>query len=123
MGKRSSMDPNWKPLENRLGPARCAGFMYIGRVNSINLYKHGISRSYLNLDDDGNCYIKVGSGCYSRVSFDLELAKLEECLKGLGASLETPYDSEFIARKRQVLRPQGISLLTVQVEPQDVLIH
>jgi len=117
------MDPNWRPLQDRLGPARCAGFMYMGRVNSINLYKHGITRSYLNLDNDGNCYIEAGSGCYSPASFDLELAKLEECLMGLGASLETPYDSEFIARKRQVLRQQGISLLTIQVEPHDVLIH
>ena len=50
------MEPNWKPLENRLGATRCAGFMFMGRVNGINLYKHGISRSYLFLDDDGNCY-------------------------------------------------------------------
>ena len=50
------MEPNWKPLENRLGAARCGGFMFMGRVNGINLYKHGISRSYLYLDDDGNCY-------------------------------------------------------------------
>jgi hypothetical protein len=37
------MESNWKPLENRLGGARCAGFMFMGRVNGINLYKHGIS--------------------------------------------------------------------------------
>ena len=55
------MEVDWKPLEKVLGKARCAGFMFMGRVNGINLYKHGISRSYLNLDDDGNCYVK-GSG-------------------------------------------------------------
>jgi hypothetical protein len=27
------MQANWKPLEKRLGPARCAGFMYMGRIN------------------------------------------------------------------------------------------
>ena len=43
------MEPNWKPIEARLGKARCAGFMFMGRVNGINLYKHGISRTYLNL--------------------------------------------------------------------------
>ena len=43
------MEANWKPLEKALGKARCAGFMFMGRVNGINLYKHGISRSYLNL--------------------------------------------------------------------------
>jgi hypothetical protein len=30
------MEPNWKPLEAVLGPARCAGFMFMGRVNGIN---------------------------------------------------------------------------------------
>ena len=50
------MEPNWKPLEARLGPARCAGFMFMGRVNSINQYKHGISRRYLLLDDEGLAY-------------------------------------------------------------------
>jgi len=25
-------------------------------MNGINLYKHGIARMYLNLDDSGRCY-------------------------------------------------------------------
>lgn len=117
------MEANWKPLEKVLGKARCAGFMFMGRVNGINLYKHGISRSYLNLDDDGNCYVKGERGCHQQADLDQELAKLEECLKGLQATLETPYDESFIARKREVLRQEGISLLTVHVEPDEVAIH
>jgi hypothetical protein len=97
--------------------------MYIGRVNGINLYKHGITRTYLNLDDEGNCYIGTGSRCYSLVDFEFELKKLEETLKGLHATLETPYDDVFIARKRKELRQLGISLLTVQAEPEDLKIH
>ena len=117
------MDANWKPLEKVLGKARCAGFMFMGRVNGINLYKHGISRRYLNLDDDGNCYVKGERGRHRQADLDQELAKLVECLKGLQASLETPYDESFIARKREVLRQEGISLLTVHVEPDEVTIH
>jgi hypothetical protein len=117
------MEPNWKPLENRLGAARCTGFMFMGRVNGINLYKHGISRSYLNLDDDGNCFIAGKLGCYLATDFGQELLKLEECLKGLGASLETSYDERFIAQKREVLRQHGVSLLTIQVEPYEATIH
>ena len=117
------MEPNWKPLEKRLGRARCAGFMYMGRVNGIHLYKHGISRTYLNLDDEGNCYVAGAHGCYTPAIFELELSKLEDCLTTLRAALETPYDDVFIARKREILRQQGISLLTVPVEPEDVLIH
>jgi hypothetical protein len=117
------METNWKPLESRLGPKRCVGFMYMGRVNGINLYKHGITRTYLNLDDEGNCYTTTGPGCYSLVDFEFELNKLEETLKGLHATLETLYDDVFIARKREELRQHGISLLTVQAEPGDLKIH
>ena len=123
MRKRGNLEPNWKPLEAGLGRARCVGFMYMGRVNGINLYKHGISRSYLNLDDDGNCYIAGKPGCYVAADFSRELAKLEECLRGLQATLETPYDESFIVQKREGLRQQGITLLTIQVEPNEVMIH
>jgi hypothetical protein len=114
------MERNWKPLETRLGRKRCVGFMYMGRVNGINLYKHGITRTYLNLDDDGNCYVTTGPGCYSRADFEFELKKLEETLEVLHATLNTPYDDVFIARKREALRQQGISLLTVRIEPQEM---
>jgi hypothetical protein len=117
------MEANWKPLESMLGTVRCAGFMFMGRVNGINLYKHGITRSYLNLDDEGNCYSQDEPGCYIRADFDQELAKLEDCLRGLRATLETSYDENFVARKREVLHQHGISLLTFPIEPREVTIH
>ena len=117
------MEPNWKPLEDRLGAARCAGFMFMGRTNGINLYKHGISRSYLHLDDDGNCYRAGKPGCYVPADFEQELAEMEKLLKGLGATLETSYDESFITQKREVLRQHGVSLLTIQVEADEVTIH
>ena len=61
----------------------------MGRVNGINLYKHGISRTYLYLDDDGNCYAAGRGRCYLPTDFEQELSRLEELLKGLGATLET----------------------------------
>ena len=117
------MEPNWKPLEARLGAARCAGFMFMGRANGINLYKHGISRTYLNLDDAGNCFVSSLRGCYIPADFEKELAKLEQCLKGLQATLETPYDELFIERKRAILTQEGIDLLTIQVDPEESAIH
>ena len=75
--------------------------MYMGRVNGINLYKHGITRTYLNLGDEGNCYIATASGCYGLVDFEFELKKLEKTLKGLHATLETPYDDVFIAESEE----------------------
>ena len=123
MSKRTVMEPNWKPLENRLGAPRCAGFMFMGRVNGINLYKHGISRSYLYLDDDGICYAAGKPGCYLPANFDQELSKLEVLLKGLSATLETSYDEGFMRQKREALRQQGVSLLTIQVELDEMTIH
>jgi hypothetical protein len=117
------MQANWKPLENRLGRERCLGFMYMGRLNGINLYKHGITRTYLNLDDEGNCYIATSSGCYRRADFDCELRKLEDILKVFDATLETPYDDVFVARREAALLRQGISLLTLQIDPNDMIIH
>jgi hypothetical protein len=35
------MEANWKPLEDKLTPAHCAGVMFMGRLNGVNLYKHG----------------------------------------------------------------------------------
>ena len=97
--------------------------MYMGRINGINLYKHEICRDYLNLDDDGNCYIADGPGCYRRVDFESQLNKLKESLSAFNADLGTPYDEGFIARKTEELRQHGIFLLTIEVEPADVLIH
>jgi len=118
------METNWKPLENLLGRKRCVGFMYMGRVNGINLYKHGITRTYLNLDDEGNCYIGTGSGCYGLADFEFDLKKLEETLKGLHATLQTPYDDVFIRTKTRGIRAvRHFLLLTVQSEPGDLKIH
>ena len=117
------MEPVWAPLERRLGKARCAGFMFMGRTNGINRYKHGITRTYLNLDDDGNCYLPETSGTYVRTDWDAELGKLEASLATLGSSLTTQYDEDFIAKKRKALQEQGISLLTITVEPQETNVH
>ena len=117
------VEPNWAPLENRLGTTRCVGFMFMGRVNGINQYKHGITRTYLYLDDAGNCYLKAEKGGYVPGNWGVELGKMEACLGQAGCQPGHPYDEEFIVRKRNALQQQGISLLTIEVQPQDINIH
>ena len=51
--------------------------MYMGRINAINLYKHRITRTYIQLDDAGNCYIPLGNGCYAEADWEKELTLLE----------------------------------------------
>ena len=62
----------------------------MGRVNGINQYKHGITRTYLYLDDAGNCYLKAEKGGYVPGNWGVELGKMEACLARLDASLATP---------------------------------
>jgi len=117
------MQTRWEPLEAKLGRARCVGFMYMGRVNGINLYKHGITRGYLNLADDGQCYVYCGYSGYKKAEFTVELAKLEACLKQMGETLESAYDDEYIARKDGELHQAGIPVLRLQIKPDDKTIH
>ena len=116
------MEPNWSPLENRLGRGRCAGFMFMGRINGINLYKHGIARLYLALDDHGQCFVLRDSR-YERTDFEVELAKIEAALREIDETLESPYDEEYIARKREALRQAGLQLVRIDVEPEDVTVN
>lgn len=42
--------PDWKPLEAELSVTLCVDFMYMGRAGEIVLYKHSVTRRYLNID-------------------------------------------------------------------------
>lgn len=117
------MEPNWKPLEQKLGSNRCAGFMFMGRMNAINLYKHGIARMYLNLDDSGECYVSRREGKFERADFATELAKLEESLAELGETLESTYDEAYIIRKKDALRRAGIPLERIEILPEDLSVN
>jgi hypothetical protein len=97
--------------------------MFMGRVNGVNLYKHGITRTYVYLDDEGNCYKRGKRGSFVPTDWDSELRKLETCLTALGWTLTTSYAEDFVAQKRNALLKQGISLLTITVDPQETNIH
>lgn len=117
------MEPNWKPLEEKVGRKRCAGFMFMGRINGINLYKHGIARMYLNLDDSGHSYVSQGRGNFVRADFTTQLAKLERALRELGETLESVYDEAYIAKKRDALHRAGIPLIRFEIEPENQSIN
>lgn len=113
------MAANWKPLEAKLGAQRCAGFMFMGRSNGINQYKHGISRRYLFLDDEGRAYESAGSDESREIAFEEALGRVEEPLRALGATLETPYDAAYVTRKAAALQEAGIETFRILIEPED----
>src|SRR4029078_1270169 len=98
------MKANWRPLETKPGTARCAGFMFMGRLNGINEYKHGLSRRYLFLDDDGKAYKARGRNEFRKIPFNEAWARVEEPLKELGETLKTTYDDAYVSRKEAALR-------------------
>ena len=117
------MEAIWKPLEIQVGRARCVGFMFMGRVNGINLYKHGITRTYLYLDDAGNCFVHRGKGTFEASDFSEELRKLEVTLAEQGETLASPYDDAYIARKTRSLERAGIPILRIKLEPEEIIVN
>ena len=117
------MEPNWKPLEQKLGKKRCAGFMFMGRVDGINLYKHGIARKYLNLDDSGQCYVCREKGRFVKADFDAQLGKVEAVLAQLGETLKSVYDVSYIEQKKKALQKAGISHERIEIQPKDLSIN
>ena len=67
--------PNWKPLEDKRG-VRCQEFMFMGRTGNLNLYKHILTRGYLNLDDSGNCYV-YREGRYEPADLRVQTTSIE----------------------------------------------
>ena len=117
------MEANWKPLEIKVGRAHCVGFMFMGRMNGINVYKHGITRTYLNLDDAGNCFVDRSKGIFAAADFSEELRKLEAALREQGETLASPYDDAYIARKTRSLERAGIPILRIKLEPEEIIVN
>jgi hypothetical protein len=78
--------PNWKPLEDKVG-GRCQEFMFMGRMGSMNFYKHILTRRYLILDHSGNCYV-YRKGKYEPAEFTVQITSIdadnERCLSQCG---------------------------------------
>lgn len=113
------MKPDWKPLVDKLGTERCVGFMFMGRVNGINLYKHGIARKYLNLDDSGQCYVYREKWCFEKADFDAQLGNLETALARLGETLKSAYQSSCFEQEKTAMQSARISRDGTEIQPKD----
>ena len=61
-------EPNWTPLELVLSARELEDFMYMGRSDSIELYKHCLTRRYLNISADGQRFYRYSDGTYVEVT-------------------------------------------------------
>ena len=61
-------EPNWAPLERAVPATELENFMYMGRVGEIVLYKHRITRRYLNIGQNSERFYRYLSGEYVEIS-------------------------------------------------------
>lgn len=61
-------EPYWVPLERALSPRECRHFMYMGRVGDIELYKHCLTRRYLNIGSDGRRFYRPVGDAFIEIS-------------------------------------------------------
>lgn len=60
--------PNWEPLERVLSPDDCADFMYMGHAGEIELYKHRLTRRYLNIGRNSQSFYQYREGEYVEIT-------------------------------------------------------
>ncbi len=112
--KTLGVEPNWGPLEGALPREWCGGFMWMRRTQqegtTIELYKHGITRRYLNLSAGGSAYRYTGSR-YVSIDVDEALEEVFDGLEEMGWARETAYDDEFVARKYATFRELGWTVI------------
>lgn len=108
-------EPDWEPLRVVLPLEWCDGFMWMYRVTqgdaTIELYKHGITRRYLNLDQFNRAYRFNGEG-YDRIPVATAVDRVFADIEGTGWTRETRYDEEFVAEKHRQLREAGWTVIS-----------
>ncbi len=59
--------PDWLPLENAIPPEYCESFMFMGKAGDIVLYKHRLTRRYLNIDAVTGKFYRYTNGEYIEI--------------------------------------------------------
>ncbi len=59
--------PNWRPLEIALPSEFCEDFMFMGKAGDIVLYKHRLTRRYLNIDAVTGKFYRYVNGAYVEI--------------------------------------------------------
>jgi len=60
-------EPDWRPLERALPPEFCGDFMFMGKAGDIVLYKHRLTRRYLNIDAVTGKFYRYTNGEYGEI--------------------------------------------------------
>jgi hypothetical protein len=115
-------EPDWAPLEAVLPLEECGGFMFMGyyppggnREGAIRLYKHGITRHYLNLHPSGQAYrYDAVTGGYRKLDLEQAIAAAFEGLEALGGTRSTVYDEEYRRQRNARLAEAGYTVIQAE---------
>lgn len=61
-------EPNWAPLELAVPAWELENFMYMGRAGEIELYKHRLTRRYLNIGRNSQSFYQYLDGKYVEIT-------------------------------------------------------
>jgi hypothetical protein len=61
-------EPNWAPLELAVPASELDNFMYMGRAGEIELYKHRLTRRYLNIGRNSQSFYQYLDGDYIEIT-------------------------------------------------------
>jgi len=59
--------PDWRPLENAMPSEFCDEFMFMGKAGDVVLYKHHLTRCYLNIDAVTGKFYRYSNGEYVEI--------------------------------------------------------
>jgi len=60
-------EPNWAPLERAVPATELENFMYMGRAGEIELYKHRLTRRYINIGRNSGRFYRYVNGEYVEI--------------------------------------------------------
>jgi len=59
--------PDWRPLENTMPSEFCEELMFMGKAGDIVLYKHRLTRRYLNINAVTGKFYRYAAGEYVEI--------------------------------------------------------
>jgi hypothetical protein len=86
--------------------------MFMGYSDDVRVYKHGLTRRYLNLDPEGRAYTRKGSQ-WEEVPLKQAIDTAFDGLSSMGFKRSTPYDEKSRAKRHKILRDAGWAIVTL----------
>lgn len=100
-------DPEWDPLHDVLPMKHCNGFVWMYRSTcseeTVEVYKHGISRRYLHLDHNGRAY-EYCSDRSVEIPVGDAVDHVFENIEEMGATRVTRHSEEYVREKHRRAR-------------------